>query len=155
VPDLRQPFLGIHFTRTLDGRTKIGPTAIPALWREHSAGLSRFRLSELLEIARRELFMFATNRNDFRALARQELRKQRRSYMVAEAATLLHGAEAMGFHQRGRPGIRAQLVERKTNRLVMDFVIEGDAKSVHVLNAVSPALTCAIPFAQSLVSRIL
>ena len=70
--------------------------------------------------------------------------------MVAEAATLLDGAEAMGFHQRGRPGIRAQLVERKTNRLVMDFVIEGDAKSVHVLNAVLPALTCAIPFVHSL-----
>ncbi|MEA1053520.1 FAD-dependent oxidoreductase [Lamprobacter modestohalophilus] len=154
VPDLRQPFLGVHFTRTLDGRTKIGPTALPALWREHSAGLSRFRFSELLEIARRELFMFATNRNDFRALARQARRKQRRSYRVAEAATLLHGAEAMGFHhQRGRPGIRAQLVERKTNRLVMDFVIKGDAKSVHVLNAVSPTLTCARGFCRDRAPR--
>ena len=34
VPDLRNPFLGVHFTVTVDGRAKIGPTAIPAFWRE-------------------------------------------------------------------------------------------------------------------------
>src|ERR1041385_3758937 len=34
VPDLRNPFLGVHFTVRVDGRAKIGPTAIPAFWRE-------------------------------------------------------------------------------------------------------------------------
>ena len=34
VPDARNPFLGVHLTVTVDGRAKIGPTAIPALWRE-------------------------------------------------------------------------------------------------------------------------
>ena len=155
VPDLRQPFLGVHVTRTVDGHTKIGPTALPAWWREHYGGLSGLRANELLEVAGRELSMLLSHRNDFRSLALQELRKQRRSHMVAEVATLLKGAEAMGFHRYGRPGIRAQLVERASNWLVMDFVIEGDAKSVHVLNAVSPALTCALPFAQSVVSRLL
>lgn len=155
VPDLRHPFLGVHFTRTVDGHTKIGPTAIPALWREHYGGPSGFRLRELLEVAGRELHMLANNRNDFRTLAMHELRKQRRAHMVADAATLLKGAEAMGFHRRGQPGIRAQLIERDSNQLVMDFVIEGDARSVHVLNAVSPALTCAIPFAQHVVNQCL
>ncbi|MEA3643776.1 MAG: L-2-hydroxyglutarate oxidase [Lamprobacter sp.] len=155
VPDLRQPFLGVHVTRTVDGHTKIGPTALPAWWREHYGGLSGLRANELLEVAGRELAMLISNRNDFRTLAFQELRKQRRSYLVAEAATLLEGAETMGFHRHGRPGIRAQLVERTSNQLVMDFVIEGDAKRLHVLNAVSPALTCALPFAQFVVSRLL
>jgi hypothetical protein len=36
----------------------------------------------------------------------------------------------------------------KERKLVMDFAIEADAKSLHVLNAVSPAFTCAIPFAR-------
>lgn len=139
----------------MDGDTKIGPTAIPALWREHYGGPSGIRVRELLEVAGRELHMFITNRNDFRTLARHELRKQRRANMTADAATLLAGAEAMGFHRRGQPGIRAQLVERNSNRLVMDFVIEGDARSVHVLNAVSPALTCAIPFAEHVVNQCL
>ncbi|MBH0201865.1 MAG: FAD-dependent oxidoreductase [Nitrospira sp.] len=39
VPDLRNPFLGVHFTITADGKAKIGPTAIPALWRENYEGL--------------------------------------------------------------------------------------------------------------------
>jgi hypothetical protein len=37
---------------------------------------------------------------------------------------------------------------------VMDFVIEGDAKSVHVLNAVSPALTCARGFCRDRAPRV-
>ena len=41
--------------------------------------------------------------------------------------------------EAGRPGIRAQLVDRRRNELVMDFVVEGDEKSTHVLNAISPA----------------
>jgi L-2-hydroxyglutarate oxidase LhgO len=60
----------------------------------------------------------------------------------------------MGFRHWGKPGIRAQLIERKSNNLVMDFVIEGDAHSTHVLNAVSPAFTCALPFASHVVDKI-
>ena len=55
VPDLRHPFLGVHFTLTAEGRVKIGPTAIPAFWREHYRGVSRFRFSELYQIIWREL----------------------------------------------------------------------------------------------------
>jgi L-2-hydroxyglutarate oxidase LhgO len=44
-------------------------------------------------------------------------------------------------------GIRAQLLDIKARKLEMDFVIEGDEKSTHILNAVSPGWTCAMPFA--------
>lgn len=54
----------------------------------------------------------------------------------------------------GKPGIRAQLIHRKTGALEMDFVIEGDDRSIHVLNAVSPAFTCSQPFASHVVDRI-
>ena len=50
VPDLRYPFLGVHFTVTYDGKAKIGPTAIPAFWREHYKGLDNFSLKEMIEI---------------------------------------------------------------------------------------------------------
>lgn len=155
VPDLRNPFLGVHFTRGLNGRTKIGPTAIPALWREHYGGLKGFRLGELAEVARRELHMLVTNRNHFRHLAWQEIRKYRLKHMLTDAATLMVGVESMGFKEPGRPGIRAQLVDRRRNELVMDFVVEGDEKSTHVLNAISPAWTCALPFAQHVVNQCL
>ena len=55
VPDLRNPFLGVHFTVTNEGKAKIGPTAIPALWREQYGGVSRFSLAEFIEIAGRGL----------------------------------------------------------------------------------------------------
>ena len=50
VPDLRNPFLGVHFTVTAEQKVKIGPTAIPAFWRENYKGLSNFNLNELMEI---------------------------------------------------------------------------------------------------------
>jgi len=53
-----------------------------------------------------------------------------------------------GFTEYTEPGIRAQLLDKEKRMLVQDFVIEGDAKSVHVLNAVSPAFTCSFPFAE-------
>jgi L-2-hydroxyglutarate oxidase LhgO len=154
VPNLDNPFLGVHFTRTVDGKTKIGPTAIPALWREQYQGLRNFRVDELAEIGIREWQLFTTNHNNFRKLAWQELQKQRKSRLIADAALLLDGTKSMGFRHWGKPGIRAQLIERKSNNLVMDFVIEGDAHSTHVLNAVSPAFTCALPFASHVVDKI-
>ncbi len=53
-----------------------------------------------------------------------------------------------------KPGIRAQLVETDKHALVNDFVIEGDDRSLHVLNAVSPAFTCSFPFADHIVDQI-
>jgi len=53
VPDLRNPFLGVHFTITADGKAKIGPTAIPALWRENYTGMDNFNFGELVEVASR------------------------------------------------------------------------------------------------------
>jgi len=54
----------------------------------------------------------------------------------------------------GKPGIRAQLLNTKTRKLEMDFILEGDKRSMHVLNAVSPAFTCALPFADYVVDLI-
>lgn len=50
VPDLAYPFLGVHFTLTASGQIKIGPTAIPAFWREQYGGISNFSASEAADI---------------------------------------------------------------------------------------------------------
>jgi len=52
-----------------------------------------------------------------------------------------------------KAGIRAQLLDTKSLELVQDFVVEGDEKSIHVLNAVSPAFTCSIPFSRWVVEN--
>ena len=51
-------------------------------------------------------------------------------------------------------GIRAQLLNTKTNELIQDFVIEHGKDSTHILNAVSPAFTCSFAFAKRVVDEI-
>lgn len=148
VPNLANPFLGVHFTVTVDGHVKIGPTAIPCFWREQYGWLSNFHAAECLEIVGREAALFAGADFNFRQLAVEELRKQFRPHIVGLAGELARDVRPGDYRTWGRPGIRAQLVDARRRRLVMDFVIEHDNRSLHVLNAVSPAFTCSMPFAR-------
>ncbi|HEY4732592.1 MAG TPA: FAD-dependent oxidoreductase, partial [Gammaproteobacteria bacterium] len=154
VPDLANPFLGVHFTLTVDGHAKIGPTAIPAFWREQYSGLENFRLNEIADITRRQLMLLISSDFDFKRLALEEIKKYSRTRMVELASSLVHGVSLDQYKKWGKPGIRAQLLNIKTNKLEMDFVIEGDHKSMHVLNAVSPAFTCSLPFSQYICKEI-
>jgi (S)-2-hydroxyglutarate dehydrogenase len=153
VPDIRNPFLGVHFTKKVDGTIKIGPTAIPAFWRENYEWGSRFELRDCAEILADEARLFIRNSFGFRSLAFSEMRKYSRSYLIALAAKLVNQLDANGFGDFSAPGIRAQLLEVNTLKLVQDFVVEGDGRSVHVLNAVSPAFTCSFPFAEHIVEN--
>jgi L-2-hydroxyglutarate oxidase LhgO len=154
VPDLDHPFLGVHYTLTVDSRIKLGPTSIPAFWREHYQGLNRFSLRESLEILGRELGLFLRNDFGFRSLALKELQKHLKSRLVALASELVRGVSERDYQQWGQPGIRAQLINIKERKLQIDFCYEGDQRSFHILNAVSPAFTCAIPFAEFLLDCI-
>ncbi len=154
VPDIGNPFLGVHITVTVDGRVKIGPTAIPALWRENYGGLAGFSASELAEILCRQAGLFFGAGFDFRRLAWEEIQKNSKSVMTALAGRLADGVNASDYRRWGRPGIRAQLVDIEKKTLVMDFVLEGNARSIHVLNAVSPGFTCALPFAAHVCNQV-
>jgi L-2-hydroxyglutarate oxidase LhgO len=147
VPDLRNPFLGVHFTVTVAGKSKIGPTAIPAFWREQYKGMENFKLNEFAEILFRDLGLLLFAGFDFKRIAAEETLKYFRRRLVSLASPLVEGVKLEDYRHWGKPGIRAQLMNIKTRKLEMDFVIQGDAKSLHVLNAVSPAWTCSIPFA--------
>ncbi|MEY6432075.1 L-2-hydroxyglutarate oxidase [Thioalkalicoccus limnaeus] len=154
VPDLRNPFLGVHITLTASGRIKIGPTAIPCLWREHYCGLENFSFRDLAEIVPCELGLWWRNEFDFRRLALEELRKYSRKHIITLANRLATGIEPELCRQWGAPGIRAQLYDTRNRHLVMDFRFEGDDRSFHVLNAVSPAFTCAMPFTDFMFDQI-
>jgi L-2-hydroxyglutarate oxidase LhgO len=147
VPDLTNPFLGVHFTITSDSRTKIGPTAIPAFWREQYQGWKNFNVPELTEIILRQAGLFLSSSFDFKALAFRELKKYSKPLLVSLATKLAKDVDIKHYQQWGQAGIRAQLLNIKKKELEMDFVLEGDDQSMHILNAVSPGLTCALPFA--------
>lgn len=155
VPNLKNPFLATHFTRTVDGILKIGPTATPAFWREHYSWRSNFKLDEALDIVGTEAKLFLTNAFNFRSLAFDEIKKYWKRYLIAQAMKLVEGLDASGFTESSKPGIRAQLLNRRTSELVTDFVVEGDTYSVHILNAISPGFTCSFPFAEWVVENYL
>ena len=154
VPDLRNPFLGVHFTVKGDGHAKIGPTAIPALWREQYRGFDNFKFGEV--------YRSPVSRgwpHDVVELRLSETRSRRSAKIFAAPPgrpRVTPGArgETRALHRWGEPGIRAQLLDIKNRKLEMDFVIEGDEHSTHLLNAVSPGWTCSIPFARYAVDQI-
>lgn len=154
VPDLRNPFLGVHFTVTANGAIKIGPTAIPAFWREQYEGVENFNSRELIEILFRQAGLFFSSNFDFKRLAWEEIQKYSQSHLVSLASNLLQGTRRSQYKKWGPPGIRAQLLDIREKKLEMDFVLENDDQSMHILNAVSPAFTCAFPFAEYVCQKI-
>ena len=154
VPDLKNPFLGVHFTVSAEGKVKIGPTAIPAFWREQYGSSERFKISEFIDILKRQLGLFMFSKFDFKKLALEEIKKYSRPYLVNLASALAKDIKTENFTKFGKPGIRAQLLNIKEKKLEMDFILEGDKKSMHILNAVSPGFTSSLPFSQYVCDKI-
>lgn len=146
VPDIRNPFLGVHFTRSATGELYLGPTAIPALGRENYglfAGADREAWSILAADAR----LFFVNEK-FRAVALAEPKNYLPAFFHRDAARLVRGYRPEDFGPADKVGIRPQLVDWRTKELVQDFLVEATDGSVHVLNPVSPAFTSSLELAR-------
>lgn len=154
VPDLRNPFLGVHFTRRPDGQVTMGPTALPLAGREQYAWLRGVNLDDGLGIVRYLIRLFKNNSDHFRSMAVREVVKLTRTGFYREASRLVQGLEKGDLLPGKRPGIRAQLIDTNTAELIQDFLLGSGQRSTHVLNAVSPAFTCAMPFAEYVVDSI-
>jgi L-2-hydroxyglutarate oxidase LhgO len=150
VPNLRNPFLGVHFTRAYDGNVYIGPTAIPAFGREEYGFFDDLSL-ESLSILGRDILLFFNNEG-FRTAAKSETKKYFTKYMLSEAQKLVPELKSDDIEDSTKVGIRPQLVDWKSKKLVMDFVVLKDGNSLHILNAISPAFTCSMAFAEHVIN---
>jgi L-2-hydroxyglutarate oxidase len=153
VPDLKLPFLGVHFTRTIDGNVYVGPTAIPAFGRENY-GILRGVSTEALRIAKDIALLYIANQQNFRMLIHSEVKKYAKPYFISAAQKLVSSIDANDLEASNKVGIRPQLVNMKKRKLEMDYIIEQDTHSMHVLNAISPAFTGSFRFAELLVDRM-
>lgn len=135
VPDPRFPFLGVHFTRRIDGAVWAGPNAVPVLGR-HLAS------RELRRLARRYWRTGAAEL--WRATSKRAALRDMRRYLPALQLDDL---------QRGPSGVRAQVVDRD-GRLVDDFAFERGEHVLHVLNAPSPAATASLAIAAHVVDQL-
>jgi L-2-hydroxyglutarate oxidase len=152
TPDLKFPFLGIHFSRRTDGRVLVGPGAMLALGRE-AYTLTSMRGGKLGRTLGWAGFYRMLCRSEFQALLRREIKKSLSIRAIAREARQL--VPAIRDHElvRSFAGNRAQLVDRQ-GRLVDDIVVRNSEHCVHVLNAVSPGLTCSLPFGREIASQV-
>jgi L-2-hydroxyglutarate oxidase len=149
VPDIRNPFLGVHFSSNVHGEVYLGPTAIPAFGRENYGLLSGIDF-EGPSIALSDAILFFSNPK-FRRVALTEPRKFRKQSFFRDAALLVKTLSPRDIEPAEKVGIRAQLVDWGTKELVMDFQVIADGDAIHILNPISPAFTSSMDIAATLV----
>ena len=154
VPDLNVPFLGVHSVNSIDGVSYFGPTAVPAMGREHYKGLKGINIKDALSISLRLCEQYIRNNQGFRQFLHEEAGRFIKSRFVQAAQKLVPAVKAEHLLPSNKVGIRAQLLNTETHQLVMDFLVEKRKNSTHVLNAVSPAFTSSFSFADHVIQNI-
>ncbi|MCA1796452.1 MAG: L-2-hydroxyglutarate oxidase [Geobacteraceae bacterium] len=140
VPDPKFPFLGVHFTRMIDGGVEAGPNAVLAFKRE-GYKLWDFSAHDMFETLKFPGFSRLARRY-WRVGMGEYRRSLSKTQMLRDLRTLIPGLQADAIYRDGA-GVRAQAVARDGS-LLDDFCIrEGDGM-IHVLNAPSPAATASI-----------
>jgi L-2-hydroxyglutarate oxidase len=149
VPDPALPFLGVHFTRMINGEREAGPNAVLALKREGYHLLS-FSLVDTLETFLFPGFWRLAGRYWDTAL-QEYYRSFSKGAFVRSLQRLI--PEIRGRDLRpGEAGVRAQAVDGK-GKLVDDFYFEEGEGMVHVLNAPSPAATASISIGRAVAEK--
>ena len=154
VPHPVNPFLGVHLTRTIDGNVKIGPTAIPLAGKEQYSLFEGIKFSEIIESARGLTAMIRGQAHDVSEILVSEMPKISTRNLIGEVSSIAPEIHRVNGWKPAPAGIRAQLVNALNGELVQDFILEGDDKSTHVLNAVSPGWTSAIPFGEYIAESV-
>lgn len=151
IPDPKLPFVGIHLTKTIDGRIIVGPNAVLGFSREGYGKLS---------VNGRDVFdtmafpgfwkLIGTHFSAGVEETRNSLWKQAYLAQCRKYCPDLSLADL----KPGVAGIRAQAVLRD-GTLAQDFLFAETARQLHVCNAPSPAATSAIPIAQMIAAKVL
>ncbi len=153
VPDPALPFLGVHLTRLISGDVYVGPTVIPALGQENYGLFENINIKEVSVILKFLTTMVVQNKHNFRRLVTSEVKKYLKPYFVKAACKLIHNLNSDDLTLASKVGIRPQLVNRHTKHLAMDFILESNEHSTHVLNAISPAFTSSLAFVDLIVAK--
>ncbi|MGA2234167.1 MAG: L-2-hydroxyglutarate oxidase [Terriglobales bacterium] len=150
VPDPRYPFLGVHFTRRIQGNVDAGPNAVLAFRREGYRWRD-FDLGETMEV-----FLDA----GFRAMAWRhwrnglgEFRRSLRKREFVRSCQQLVPEVRMEDMTPGGSGVRAQAVATD-GALVDDFRFVGRERFLHVLNVPSPAATASLPIGREILKMV-
>lgn len=158
VPHPINPFLGVHFTLTIDGYVKIGPSALPIIGKNQYSLFSPVSPHEVRTFGKNLVSLAKGSKRDLWSMVKYEIPKLLTSNLVGAASALVPSARNIKDWSRKNPGIRGQLINSNSGELLQDFLFEHGQNSTHVLNAVSPGWTASLPFgrhiAQSVFERL-
>ena len=149
VPDPALPFLGVHFTRTIDGMIEAGPNAVLALARE-GYRKSDFNWHDTRETLSFPGFWTMAGKYWQTGLGEMYRSFNKRAFLSALQRLLPDLAEP--DLQPGGSGVRAQAIAAN-GALVDDFVISRTGNALHVLNAPSPGATASLAIGRMIVEQ--
>jgi len=151
VPDAQFPFLGVHFTRMIDGSREVGPNAVLALKRE-GYSKSSFSLKDSYEsLTYPGLLRFVGN--NFRFSVNEFKSSFFMKDFIAKAQKMIPDIDA-SMLESGPAGVRAQAIS-KEGKLQMDFNVIRTGRQIHVLNAPSPGATASLAIATHIIENYL
>jgi (S)-2-hydroxyglutarate dehydrogenase len=149
VPDPALPFLGVHFTRTIDGMVEAGPNAVLALAREG------YRKTDFIPRDLKETLTFPGFWRMARKYWKTGVGEMYRSYnknaFLKALQRLLPDLRERDL-QPGGSGVRAQAIA-SNGALVDDFIISPSENALHILNAPSPGATSSLAIGQYIAEK--
>jgi len=148
VPDPQFPFLGVHFTRRIDGTIEAGPNAVLAFARE-GYKKTNINLNDLLEILTYPAFWKLGGQ--YWKIGSAEMVRSFSKKRFVKALQKLIPDIGVDDVVEGGSGVRAQALSVE-GMLLDDFKIVNEDKIIHVLNAPSPAATSAFAIAKHIIS---
>lgn len=150
VPDPAFPFLGVHLTKMVDGSVHAGPNAVFALAREGY----RWRDVDVKELAGSLAWpgLWRLAARNVAAGVKEGLRSVSGRAFARSLSELVPGIGVDDLSP-AEAGVRAQAL-RRDGTMVDDFLVQGTSRQVHVLNAPSPAATCALEIAGHIVDEL-
>jgi (S)-2-hydroxyglutarate dehydrogenase len=150
VPDPAFPFLGVHFTRMIDGSVHAGPNAVLSFKREGYTKTD-FNLRDFFEVMTYGGFWKLARRHASMAL-REMYRSFSKAAFVRSLQRLIPEVQA-DYVIPAHAGVRAQALA-PNGKLVDDFLILNGRNSMHVCNAPSPAATASLEIGKAIVEQI-
>jgi (S)-2-hydroxyglutarate dehydrogenase len=150
VPDPKFPFLGVHFTRLINGGVEAGPNAVLAFAREGYRKRDVNARDLLDAITYRGLWAFLRR---YPRMCFDELRRSFSKRLFCESLQRLVPDIREDDLETGGAGVRAQAMT-SSGDMVQDFWIERQLNAVHVLNAPSPGATASLAIGEEIVAQI-
>ena len=155
VPNLAHPFLGIHTVYDQKGNFYLGPSSTPVFGKEAYKSFQKFNLSEFISLLFKFTIKIIKNENKLRSLAISEFRNLFLFHIRNSTKLYFKSSLNISLSKSAKVGIRSQIFDNQSKTLFNDFVVVKQKKTIHILNAISPAWTSSFAMAKHICSNFL